>query len=193
MSNKNTNILAIGVGGQGIILASEILAYALMAAGYDVKKSEVHGMAQRGGSVNSHVRFGKKVYSPIIKEGEVDILFAFEQLESLRYLGFLNPNTQIILNNHVINPPSVSLGVDEYPKDVPGIIKERYPNFHLANGLDLAEKIGNPRTANIVLLGVLSRYVGVDEVHWIDGITKVLPEKLREINIDAFRLGRDEG
>ncbi|MDY7032455.1 MAG: indolepyruvate oxidoreductase subunit beta [Thermodesulfobacteriota bacterium] len=193
MNNKNTNILAIGVGGQGIILASEILAYALMAAGFDVKKSEVHGMAQRGGSVNSHVRFGKQVYSPIIKEGEVDILFAFEQLESLRYLGFLNPNTQIILNNHVINPPSVSLGVDEYPNDVPGIIKERYPHFHLANGLDLAEKVGNPRTANIVLLGVLSRYVKVDEVHWIEGITKVLPEKLREINIDAFRLGRDEG
>ena len=193
MNSKNTNILAIGVGGQGIILASEILAYALMAAGYDVKKSEVHGMAQRGGSVNSHIRFGKKVHSPIIKEGETDLLLAFEQLESLRYLGFLNPNTQVILNNHVINPPSVSLGVDEYPQNVQEILQKKSSNCHLANALRLAEKVGNPRTANIVILGVLSRYMEVDEIHWREGITKVLPEKLRSINVEAFRLGRDEG
>jgi len=193
MRNSNTNILAIGVGGQGIILASEILAYALMSAGYDVKKSEVHGMSQRGGSVNSHIRFGKKVYSPVIKEGEVDILFAFEKLESLRYLGFLKTDTQVILNDHVINPPSVSLGVDEYPKDVPKIIKERFPKFHLVNGLDMALKTGNSRTANIILLGVLSRYIEVDEASWIDGISQVLPEKLIDININAFRLGRKEG
>jgi len=193
MRNSNTNILAIGVGGQGIILASDILAYALMGAGYDVKKSEVHGMSQRGGSVNSHIRFGKKVYSPIIKDGEVDILFAFEQLEALRYLGLLNPDTRVILDSHTINPPSVSLGIDEYPKDVPGIIKERFSDFHLADALDLARKVGNPKTTNVVLLGILSRYLEVDEPHWIKGISRVLPEKLVNINIEAFRLGRDEG
>ncbi|HCX89839.1 MAG: indolepyruvate oxidoreductase subunit beta [Deltaproteobacteria bacterium CG12_big_fil_rev_8_21_14_0_65_43_10] len=193
MPDSNTNILAVGVGGQGIILASEILTYALMNAGYDVKKSEVHGMSQRGGSVNTHIRFGKKVYSPVIKEGEVDILFAFEQLEALRYFGFLKPDAMVILNNHNVNPPSVSLGIDEYPRDVPQTIKKRFPNLHLVNGLDLALKIGNSRTANIVLLGVLSRYIKVEENFWIDAISKVFPEKLIDINIEAFRLGRKEG
>lgn len=193
MPNSNTNILAVGVGGQGIILASEILAYALMNAGYDVKKSEVHGMSQRGGSVNTHIRFGKKVYSPVIKESEVDILFAFEQLEALRYFGFLKPDAMVILNDHTINPPSVSLGIDEYPRDVPEIIKKVSPNFHLANGLDLAMKTGNPRTANIVLLGILSRYIELEENFWTDAISRVFPEKLIDINIEAFRLGRKEG
>ncbi|MBI4619611.1 MAG: indolepyruvate oxidoreductase subunit beta [Desulfobacterales bacterium] len=193
MPDSNTNILAVGVGGQGIILASEILTYALMNAGYDAKKSEVHGMSQRGGSVNTHIRFGKKVYSPVIKEREVDILFAFEQLEALRYFGFLKPGAMVILNNHTVNPPSVSLGIDEYPGDVPQTIKKRFPNFHLVNGLDLALKIGNSRTANIVLLGVLSKYIKVEENSWIDAISKVFPEKLININIEAFRLGREEG
>lgn len=193
MPDSNTNILAVGVGGQGIILASEILTYALMNAGYDVKKSEVHGMSQRGGSVNTHIRFGKKVYSPVIKEREVDILFAFEQLEALRYFGFLKPDAMVILNNHTVNPPSVSLGIDEYPGDAPQTIKKRFPNFHLVNGLDLALKIGNSRTANIVLLGVLSKYIKVEENSWIDAISKVFPEKLININIEAFRLGRKEG
>lgn len=193
MPDSNTNILAVGVGGQGIILASEILTYALMNAGYDVKKSEVHGMSQRGGSVNTHIRFGKKVYSPVIKEREVDILFAFEQLEALRYFGFLKPDAMVILNNHTVNPPSVSLGIDKYPGDVPQTIKKRFPNFHLVNGLDLALKIGNSRTANIVLLGVLSKYIKVEENSWIDAISKVFPEKLININIEAFRLGRKEG
>ncbi|MFH1626340.1 MAG: indolepyruvate oxidoreductase subunit beta [Pseudomonadota bacterium] len=193
MRNSTTNILLVGVGGQGIILGSEILTYALMSAGYDVKKSEVHGMSQRGGSVNTHVRFGKKVYSPIIKEGEVDILFAFEKLEALRYIGFLKQDAQVILNDHAINPPSVSLGVDEYPKDIPKIIKKRFPNLHLVNGLDLALKIGNPKTVNTGLLGVLSRYIDMDEGLWIDAISKVFPEKFVSINIEAFRLGRREG
>ncbi|MFH2012835.1 MAG: indolepyruvate oxidoreductase subunit beta [Pseudomonadota bacterium] len=193
MPDTTTNILAIGVGGQGIILASEILTYAIMNAGYDVKKSEVHGMSQRGGSVNTHIRFGKKVYSPVIKEGEVDILLAFEQLEALRYFGFLKPDTMVILNNHSVNPPSVSLGIDEYPKDVPKRIKKRFPNFHLVNGLDLALRTGNTKTANIVLLGVLSRHIEVEEKFWIDAISKVFTKKLVNINVEAFRLGKKEG
>ena len=117
-NNSVTNILLVGVGGQGIIVASEIMADAFLEAGYDVKKSEVHGMAQRGGSVSTHVRFGPKVFSPLIKEGETDILVAFEELEAMRYLHFLGPKPTIILNEQRLNPPSVSLGKDRYPENI---------------------------------------------------------------------------
>ena len=113
------NILLVGVGGQGIILVSDIMALAFMKKGYDVKKSEVHGMAQRGGSVSSHVRFGSKVFSPLIKEKKADFLLAFEEMEALRYLNFINSETKIILNKHRVNPPAVSLGMAEYPKEIP--------------------------------------------------------------------------
>src|SRR5512143_3955809 len=119
MENKVTNILLVGVGGQGIIVASEIMADVFMEAGYDVKKSEVHGMAQRGGSVSSHVRFGRKVYSPLIKKGDADILFSFELLEAVRYLDFLRKDAAVIVNNQKILPPSVTLGVDRYPENIP--------------------------------------------------------------------------
>jgi len=113
------NILMVGVGGQGVILASEILSEVMMRAGYDVKKSEVHGMAQRGGSVSTHVRFGSKVYSPLIKKGDADILFSFEVLESVRYLDFLKKDALIIVNNQKVLPPSVTLGADTYPDNIP--------------------------------------------------------------------------
>ncbi len=118
--DKVTNILMAGVGGQGVILASEIVSEAMMKAGYDVKKSEVHGMAQRGGSVTTHVRFGQKVYSSLIKDGEVDILFSFELLETMRYLNTLSANAVVLVNNQKILPPSVTLGKDEYPGTIPG-------------------------------------------------------------------------
>ena len=138
MNDAVTNILLSGVGGQGIILASDVMAEVFLEAGFDVKKSEVHGMAQRGGSVTSHVRFGKKVYSPIIKQGDVDILFSFEQLESLRWLNYVKPDGVIVLNNHKINPPAVNLGQMEYPKDVPEIIRKRFDRFYLVEGTKLA-------------------------------------------------------
>jgi indolepyruvate ferredoxin oxidoreductase beta subunit len=190
MSDAVTNILLSGVGGQGIILASDIMAEVFLEAGFDVKKSEVHGMAQRGGSVTSHVRFGRKVYSPTIKQGDVDILFSFEQLEALRWLNYVKPDGVILLNNHRINPPAVNLGQVEYPKDVPGIIRERFDRFHLVEGTKLAVKAGDIRAANVVLLGAVSTFFDMEESLWIETVLAHLPAKVHEINRKAFAMGR---
>ena len=190
MGDAVTNILLSGVGGQGIILASDIMAEVFLEAGFDVKKSEVHGMAQRGGSVTSHVRFGKKVYSPIIKQGDVDILFSFEQLESLRWLNYVKPDGVILLNNHKINPPAVNLGQMEYPKDIPGIIRKRFDRFHLVDGTKLAFEAGDIRAANVVLLGTISKLFDMEESLWIETVLVHLPAKVHEINRKAFAMGR---
>lgn len=192
MDDAVTNILLSGVGGQGIILASDIIVEVFLEAGFDVKKSEVHGMAQRGGSVTSHVRFGRKVYSPIIKQGEVDILFSFEELEGLRWLNYVKPNGVIVLNNHKINPPAVNLGQVEYPKDIPGIIRKRFDKFHLVDGTKLALEAGNVRAANVVLLGAISKLFDVEEAHWVEAILRHLPPRVHEVNRKAFAMGRDQ-
>ena len=129
MDHQTTNVLVAGVGGQGVILASDIMCEVFMEAGYDVKKSEIHGMAMRGGIVTSHFRFGKKVYSPLIKEGEVDILFAFEQLEGLRWINHVRPNGKILMNDNKVNPPAVNLGEMDYPKNIPEIIQSKFKRF----------------------------------------------------------------
>ncbi len=190
MNDVVTNILLSGVGGQGIILASDVMAEVFLEAGFDVKKSEVHGMAQRGGSVTSHVRFGRKVYSPIIKQGDVDILFSFEQLESLRWLNYVKPDGVILLNNHKINPPAVNLGQMEYPKDIPGIIRKRFDRFHLVDGTKLALEAGDIRAANVVLLGTISKLFDMEESLWIETVLGHLPAKVHEINRKAFAMGR---
>jgi indolepyruvate ferredoxin oxidoreductase beta subunit len=190
MNDAVTNILLSGVGGQGIILASDVMAEVFLEAGFDVKKSEVHGMAQRGGSVTSHVRFGKKVYSPIIKQGDVDILFSFEQLESLRWLNYMKPDGVIVLNDHKINPPAVNLGQMEYPKDVPGIIRKRFNRFYLVEGTKLALEAGDIRAANVVLLGTISKFFDMEESLWIETVLGHLPVKVHEINRKAFTMGR---
>jgi indolepyruvate ferredoxin oxidoreductase beta subunit len=190
MDDVVTNILLSGVGGQGIILASDIMTEVFLEAGFDVKKSEVHGMAQRGGSVTSHVRFGRKVYSPIIKQGEVDILFSFEQLEGLRWLNYVKPGGVIVLNNHKINPPAVNLGQMEYPMDVPGIIRQRFERFHLVEGTKLALEAGDTRAANVVLLGTLSKLLEIEEALWMEAILRHLPAKVHEVNRKAFAMGR---
>ena len=192
MDDAVTNILLSGVGGQGIILASDIIVEVFLEAGFDVKKSEVHGMAQRGGSVTSHVRFGRKVYSPIIKQGEVDILFSFEELEGLRWLNYVKPNGVIVLNNHKINPTAVNLGQVEYPKDIPGIIRKRFDKFHLVDGTKLALEAGNVRAANVVLLGAISKLFDVEEAHWVEAILRHLPPRVHEVNRKAFAMGRDQ-
>ena len=184
----------VGVGGQGIIMASDILAEVLLTIGFDVKKSEVHGMAQRGGSVVSQVRFGKKVYSPLIKKGEVDILFSLEMLESLRYVDYLNNNSIIILNNYCLNPPSVSLGVSKYP-DPDGIykiFKDNFPHVTILEGLELASKAGNQKAVGTVFLGSLSWHLDIDENVWFDVMKKRLPGKVIDVNISAFEAGRRE-
>jgi indolepyruvate ferredoxin oxidoreductase beta subunit len=192
MDQMTTNILVAGVGGQGVILASDIMSEVFMEAGYDVKKSEVHGMAMRGGIVTSHFRFGKKVYSPLIKEGEVDILFAFEQLEGLRWINHLRANGKIIMNDHTINPPAVNLGEMEYPKAIPEKIKSKFKDFYLVKGTEMALLLGDARAANVVLLGAISKFLEVNEDIWLKTILSYLPPKVHELNRKAFSEGRDQ-
>jgi indolepyruvate ferredoxin oxidoreductase beta subunit len=190
MENKVTNILLVGVGGQGIILASEIMADVFLEAGYDVKKSEIHGMAQRGGSVSTHVRFGPKVFSPLIKEGEADIFMAFEELEALRYLSYLGPDPAILLNEQRLNPPGVSLGNEEYPADVKEVLSRRAKTFRSIPARDLAVRAGDVRAANVVLLGALHSILSIPEKTWTDHILKRFPPKAGPANLEAFRLGK---
>jgi indolepyruvate ferredoxin oxidoreductase, beta subunit len=163
----------------------------MMRAGHDVKKSEVHGMAQRGGSVSSHVRFGPKVYSPLIKKGDADVLFSFELLESVRYLDFLRSDALLIVNKQKVLPPSVTLGVDSYPERLPEIMRERFSRVEIVDALDIAKQAGNARALNVAFLGALSRHFAVDENLWKDVISSMLPLKLVDVNIKAFMLGRN--
>jgi len=194
MSNtgKTTNIFLSGVGGQGTILAGNILGQVMLHAGYDVKKAEVHGMAQRGGDVTTHFRFGERVYSPLIKQGDVDFLVSFELLEALRYMNWVKPEGKVIINNHAILPPAVNLGKMEYPRNVEKTFRKRFKqNVWMVNGYGIAKEIGNSQAANIVLLGALSAFFpGISKNQWVDAITETLPAKLHEINIKAFDEGR---
>jgi indolepyruvate ferredoxin oxidoreductase beta subunit len=192
MDQMTTNVLVAGVGGQGVILASDVMSEVFMEAGYDVKKSEVHGMAMRGGIVTSHFRFGKKVYSPLIKEGEVDILFAFEQLEGLRWINHLKPDGKIVMNDHRINPPSVNLGEMEYPQGIPQRIQSEFKGFYLVKGTEIAHQMGDARAANVVLLGAISKLFEVNEDLWLKNILNHLPPKVHELNRKAFFTGRDQ-
>ena len=192
MDQITTNILVAGVGGQGVILASDIMCEVFMEAGYDVKKSEVHGMAMRGGIVTSHFRFGKKVYSPLIKEGEADILFAFEQLEGLRWVNHLRLNGKIVMNDHKINPPAVNLGEMEYPKAIPKMIRSKIKNFYLVKGTEIALQLGDVRAANVVLLGAISKFFELNEDLWLKTILNYLPVKVHELNKKAFSEGREQ-
>jgi len=190
MDNAITNILLVGVGGQGILLASEILSEAFMLAGHDVKKSEIHGMSQRGGSVVSHVRFGKEVFSPVVPEGEGDILFGFELLETYRYLSLLKPGATVVANDYKIAPPSVLLGQAVYPKALPEKIKTFFSSFMLVDGQGLALQAGDVRAANTVMLGAVSRQLEIADEVWKQALEKMVPKKALEINLKAFAMGR---
>lgn len=190
MANKIQNIYLVGVGGQGILLASEILAEVLMLSGHDVKKAEVHGMAQRGGSVVSHVRYGEKVYSPIIPEGEGDVLFGFELLETYRYLPLLCKNGKVVVNNMKIYPPGVNLGRETYPDDIAEKITKAFPQTIVVDGIEKAEEAGSDRAINTVLLGALSLQLDIDLDLWEQAIRNMVPEKLLTVNLKAFELGR---
>ncbi len=191
MSNAITNILLVGVGGQGILLASEILSEAFMLAGFDVKKSEIHGMSQRGGSVVSHVRFGSEVFSPVVPEGEGDILFGFELLETYRYLPLLKPGATVVANDYKIAPPSVLLGQAVYPQALPEKIKTNFPDFLLVDGQGLALKAGDVRAANTVMLGAVSKRLQISDAVWQQALEKMVPRKALEINLKAFAFGRE--
>lgn len=190
MSNQVTNILISGVGGQGILLASEVLSEVLMLAGFDVKKNEIHGMSQRGGSVVSHIRYGEKVYSSIIPEGQADVLLGFELLETYRHLPSLRQGGSVLVNNLQIFPPPVTLGKETYPEDIPEKIAAAFPDTTLVDGLQLAKEAGNPRTVNTALLGALSRRVDIADEYWQQTLRKMVPAKFLEENLKAFELGR---
>jgi indolepyruvate ferredoxin oxidoreductase, beta subunit len=186
-----TNVLLSGVGGQGTILASNILTEVFLGAGFDVKKSEVHGMAQRGGDVTTHFRFGKKVYSPLIKYGDVDFLVSFEQLEALRYINWVKDGGKVVINNQQVLPPAVNLGQAIYPQDVEKTFKKFFKeNVHMINGQEIAQKLGDVRAANVVLVGSFSNFFKFKEETWINALTALLPAKIHELNIAAFKEGR---
>ncbi len=187
------SVLMAGVGGQGILRASDILCLVIMAAGLDVKKSEVHGMAQRGGCVTSHVRFGPRVYSPIERKGNVDILLAFEKLESLRYLDYLKPDSRIIVNELELYPPAVNLGAMAYPAHAVELVRASFRMVKVVKAHELAAQTGNPRVENTVLLGVLSRWLDFEPDTWENVLHKAFPPKARAANIEAFHLGRNYG
>ena len=184
------SILIAGVGGQGILRASDILCLVMMEAALDVKKSEVHGMAQRGGCVTSHVRFGKKVYSPIAKKGDVDILVSFEKLETLRYLDFMKSGGKIIINEKELYPPSVNLGDAAYPNNTIEIIKKIFKSVKVINATNIAIIAGNVRTENMALLGVLSSHLQHDVKLWEKVIRNSFPQKAVDANLKAFNMGR---
>ena len=189
--NKDiTNIVICGVGGQGIILASDVLCHAAFLAGYDVKKSEVHGMAQRGGSVITHVRFGKKVYSPLIAEGTAEYILAFEKLEAMRYTHYLRKNGDIIVDNREIPPMSVLVGQAEYPADIDQKLT-KISRTHFIDATSVAAELGNMRVVNIVLLGVQSKFLRLKEKFWQEAIKQNVKERFIELNIDAFNRGRE--
>lgn len=190
MSDTITNILLVGVGGQGILLASEILSEAFMLAGFDVKKSEIHGMSQRGGSVVSHVRYGKEVHSPIVPEGEGDILFGFELMETYRYLPLLRKGGTVVANDLRILPPSVLLGQESYPDDLSERIRALFPDFLLVDGQHLAAEAGNVRAANTVLLGAVSKRLNIPDDCWQSALERMVPVKALDVNRKAFLMGR---
>jgi indolepyruvate ferredoxin oxidoreductase beta subunit len=187
------NFLVVGVGGQGALLASNILADVGVLAGYDVKKAEVHGMSQRGGSVNSHIRWAKKVWSPVIERGEVDILLALEKLETLRYLKMLRKNGYAFIGDYEIPPLTVSSGNDLYPEDIEirNLIGELTDNFYFVPTLKLAKKVGTARAHNVVLLGAVSNCLSEIETElWFEVIRDKVPRKYHDMNHEAFLKGK---
>ncbi|MEA3362451.1 MAG: indolepyruvate oxidoreductase subunit beta [Thermodesulfobacteriota bacterium] len=189
MMSKVNNILLAGVGGQGILLASEVISEVMLMAGLDVKKNEIHGMSQRGGSVVSHVRYGEKVYSSIIPEGEVDILFSFELLETCRYLPLLRKNGRVVVTDWKISPPEVARGVQTYPENLAQKICQQFPESVVVDGLNLALAAGNAKTVNTVLLGALSNILEFERELWLAALQKMIPERLLDVNLKAFEAG----
>ena len=186
---KTTNIMIVGVGGQGTLLASRLLGHILPGMGYDVKISEVHGMSQRGGSVVTFVRYGEKVSSPIIEKGEADYIIAFEQLEATRWLSYLNKGGKLITSSQKIDPMPVITGACAYPEALPEKIKDAGIDILCTDVLSLAEQAGSSKAVNVVLLGVFAKMTGLDPVLFNEAIDVLVKEKFRSLNKTAFELG----
>lgn len=185
------NIMIVGVGGQGTLLASKMLGRIALGAGYDVKVSEVHGMSQRGGSVVTYVRFGDKVYSPVIDKGEADFIVSFELLEAARYMSFLKKDGNIIVNTQQVDPMPVITGAAQYPEGLVDKMTDKEVKVDAFDALTLAEKAGSSKAVNLVLMGRLSRYFDFPESEWQKALDESVPPKFLELNRKAFELGRN--
>lgn len=190
---KPIDVLMVGVGGQGTILASRVLAQAAQTAGYDIKVSEIHGMAQRGGSVVTQIRLGKKVYSPLIVEGGADILLAFEKLEALRLLPYLKKGGTMIVNNQSIAPVPVLVGAMEYPPNIPEYLCDAVPGTRVFDATEIAGRCGTVKAANVVLLGAMARRLPIERAIWEKSLAERVPAKLLEVNKAAFAAGYELG
>lgn len=183
------NILFIGVGGQGTILASKILTEGLLRNGYDVKMSEIHGMAQRGGSVTTQVRFGEKVYSPLIEKGTADAIVAFEKSEALRAVSYLKEGGHLIVNDYEIHPVPVLIGQEKYPEGINEGLKAMINNTVIVNAAEIAQDLGNIKAQNVVLLGALLKALDIKDVNWEDVVASLVPAKAIELNKKALQAG----
>ena len=187
---ETKNIMIVGVGGQGSLLASKLLGHLLMEQGYDVKVSEVHGMSQRGGSVSTQVRWGDKVYGPVFGKGEADIMVALEKMEAVRYAEFLNPNGVAVINDYAIKSTTIASGAEEYPQ---GCIEAMQKNFKTiaVPASDIAIQLGNPKCMNVVLFGAMCDSLGCPDIDWEQIVAETVPAKVKELNLKAFRAGRE--
>ncbi len=190
MTAARGDIFLAGVGGQGTLLASEVLGEAFLLSGYDVKKSEVHGMAQRGGAVTTHLRFGPRVHSPLIEPGKADLLIAFEKIEALRFAHYLRPGGALLVNTQEIYPPSVATGREPYPPDAMERLAAVTARFFPVDALAAALALGEVRAVNMVMVGAGSRFLPLPEGAYEEAVRKRLPERIAEVNVRAFRAGR---
>ncbi len=186
---SDLNIMIVGVGGQGTLMASRLLGNVAMQLGHDVKVSEVHGMSQRGGSVVTYVKMGEKVYSPIIEKGEADIILAFERLEALRWIDYLKQGGSLILNNQKIDPMPVIIGKADYPEAIIERFKNGGIRLFTVDGLKIAEECGNTKAVNVVLIGLLAATTNIDKKLWERALEEVIPPKVLEVNKRAFEKG----
>ena len=186
---ETKNVMIVGVGGQGSLLASKLLGRLLLGKGYDIKVSEVHGMSQRGGSVVTYVRFGDKVYSPVIDKGEADFIVSFELLEAARWTEFLKPGGKLIANTQQINPMPVIIGAAEYPGELAAKMVAAGIDLDAVDALSLAEQAGSAKAVNLVLMGKLSKYFDIPQEEWLAAIEQSVPPKFLEMNKKAFALG----
>ncbi|HPP86529.1 MAG TPA: indolepyruvate oxidoreductase subunit beta [bacterium] len=193
MKNLKTtyNILICGVGGQGIILASKLLAESALSAGFDIKQSEVHGMSQRGGSVVSFIRFGKKIFSPIISKQSADFILSFEKMETLRYLDYANKDTKFLIADTELRPNSVNTGKYHYPENITEILDKYEFKNYVINAAEIALKLGDIRAVNTVMFGVLSNFLPISENIITDTLKNILPTKILELNLSAFAKGKN--
>ncbi len=188
---ETKSVMIVGVGGQGSLLASRLLGNVLLAQGFDVKVSEVHGMSQRGGSVVTYVKYGDKVYSPTIEKGEADIIISFEQLESARWLSYLKKGGHLVTSTQQLDPMPVITGVAKYPENIIEKLKALDVDVIAVDALGLAEQAGTAKASNVVLMGVLSTKMGFDEDVWQKALEQCVPAKFLELNRKAFALGRE--